>query len=157
MAINKGIQEVLAASIEHGKAGWYLDQVEVYDFGVEAEYVATANKFDNLSFSLLEELEALKDSPLELIMSFLNLEGGHGDKDPSPDFIARPMAKRRKAFASSSLAVGGVSATVPSPDSTLAVADYQISSLVIADGAVPSFEPHDDLFDSTILDKPVDS
>ncbi|GJU80037.1 hypothetical protein Tco_1282402 [Tanacetum coccineum] len=111
-------------------------------------------------------LEALKDSPLELIMSILTLEGGHGDEDPSPDHeillsdalaSSRDHAKRRKAFASSSSAVGGMSATIPSPKSTFAVADYQISSLVIADGAVPSFEPHDDLFDSTILDKPVDS
>ncbi|GJX38767.1 hypothetical protein Tco_0252070 [Tanacetum coccineum] len=40
---------------------------------------------------------------------------------------------------------------------TLAIANYQISSLAVVDTTVSTAEPHDDLFDATVLDKPVDS
>ncbi|GJR50856.1 hypothetical protein Tco_1401377 [Tanacetum coccineum] len=39
------------------------------------QQVAAVSDFENVSFSLLEELEALKDSSLALIMSALTLEG----------------------------------------------------------------------------------
>ncbi|GJX63108.1 hypothetical protein Tco_0296008 [Tanacetum coccineum] len=44
-------------------------------------------EFKNVSFSLLEELEALKDSSLALLMSVLTLEGDHSDVDPPPKFL----------------------------------------------------------------------
>ncbi|GKE40431.1 hypothetical protein Tco_1463836 [Tanacetum coccineum] len=74
-AINKGIQQGLEAGVEHGKAGRSFAQVEAYDPDVENKYVAAVNNFENVSFSLLEELKALKDSPLALIMFALTLEG----------------------------------------------------------------------------------
>nr|GEV82021.1 transposase (putative), gypsy type [Tanacetum cinerariifolium] len=77
MAINKGIQEGLEAGVEHGKAGRSLAKLEAYDSGVEGGYVSAVNELDNVSFSLLDQLEALKDSPLELVMSSLTLEGDH--------------------------------------------------------------------------------
>ncbi|GKB09279.1 hypothetical protein Tco_0837591 [Tanacetum coccineum] len=45
------------------------------------QQVAAVSDFENVSFSLLEELEALKDSSLALIMSALTLEG---DADYTP-------------------------------------------------------------------------
>ncbi|GJV07787.1 hypothetical protein Tco_1345443 [Tanacetum coccineum] len=71
--------EGLEASIKHGKAGRSL--IDAYDCGVGAAYVGAVNEFENLSFTLLEQLEALKDSPHELIMFALTLEGDSGDKD----------------------------------------------------------------------------
>ncbi|GKF57629.1 hypothetical protein Tco_0171166, partial [Tanacetum coccineum] len=59
LAINKGIQQGLEAGIEHGKA----------------------------CRSLAEELEALKDSSLALLMFVLTLEGDHSDADPPPKFL----------------------------------------------------------------------
>ncbi|GKA69940.1 hypothetical protein Tco_0776004, partial [Tanacetum coccineum] len=53
---------------------WVLSH-GAYDPDVESKYVAAVNDFENVSFSLLEELEALKDSPLALIMSDLTLDG----------------------------------------------------------------------------------
>nr|GEU81994.1 hypothetical protein [Tanacetum cinerariifolium] len=76
IAINKGIQQGLEAGVEHGKTSRSLAQVEAYNPGEENKYVAAVSDFGNVSFSLLEELEALKDSPLALIMSALTLEGG---------------------------------------------------------------------------------
>ncbi|GKG58543.1 hypothetical protein Tco_0594313, partial [Tanacetum coccineum] len=40
----------------------------------------------NVSLPLLDQLEALKDSPLELIMSSLTLEGSHGEENSTPEF-----------------------------------------------------------------------
>ncbi|GKC49042.1 hypothetical protein Tco_1071787 [Tanacetum coccineum] len=85
MAINKGIQQGLEAGIKNRKAGRTLSQVEAYDPAIETKYVAAVKEFKNVSFSLLEELEALKDSSLTLLMSTLTLEDDHSDVDPSPE------------------------------------------------------------------------
>ncbi|GKE41579.1 hypothetical protein Tco_1468863 [Tanacetum coccineum] len=133
MAINKGIQQGLEAGIKHGKAGRSLDKVEAYDFGVEAEYVAACGGLRDPN-SISHEI---------LLSDALGSSHDHAEK--------------RKAGASSSSAAGGPSIVVPAPDSSLVIADYQISSMAIGDDAVPSYEPHDDLFDTTVLDKPVNS
>ncbi|GJS75446.1 hypothetical protein Tco_0725327 [Tanacetum coccineum] len=86
LAIDKGFQEGLEAGIEHGKAGKSLSKVAAYDFGVEVAYVAAVNELESMPLPLLEQLEALKYSPLELLMSALTLEGGHGDEDPTLEF-----------------------------------------------------------------------
>ncbi|GJT70469.1 hypothetical protein Tco_1029755 [Tanacetum coccineum] len=185
----------LEAGIEHGKVSRSLAEVKDYDSGVEAEYVVVVSEFENVYLPLLEQLEALKDSSLELLMSSLTLEGGHGDEDLTPEFcrlqlvseqVIAPVyferggsrdpnsishkilfsdaivashdrAEKRKMGASSSSATGGPTIDVPSQDNSLIIADYQISSVAIVDGTVPTFEPLDDLFDTTILDKLVDS
>nr|GEU76391.1 hypothetical protein [Tanacetum cinerariifolium] len=82
MAINKGIQQVMEAGVEHGKAGRTLTHVEAYDPEVESKYVAVVEEFEHASFSQLEELEALKNSLLALLMFGLNLEDDHGDMVP---------------------------------------------------------------------------
>ncbi|GJZ21941.1 hypothetical protein Tco_0558980 [Tanacetum coccineum] len=174
MAINKGIKQGLEARIEHGKAGRSLGEVEAYDSRVEAEYVVTVNEFENVSFPLLEELKALKDSLLTLLMSSLTLEVTvpvyfecGGSRDPNSinheillsDALAasHDRAEKRKIGVSSSSPTSRPSIALPAPDSSYVIVDYQISSLAIGGVAVPSSEPHDDLFDTTMLDKPVDS
>ncbi|GKD23609.1 hypothetical protein Tco_1225312, partial [Tanacetum coccineum] len=74
------------AGIEHGKPGRSLAEIDDYDSGVGAAYVAAVNEFKNVSFTLLEQLEALKDSPFELLMSALTLEGDYVNEDPTPEF-----------------------------------------------------------------------
>ncbi|GKF71351.1 hypothetical protein Tco_0207465, partial [Tanacetum coccineum] len=162
LAINKGIQQGLEAGVEHGKAGRSLAQVEAYDPNVENKYVAVVNDFKNVSFSLLEELKALKDSPLALIMFALTLEG---DAESTPklhvvgsDAIPsiRGHAKKRGLVPSSSHAAGRVVSVVPVQDSSLGVMDYQVSTLVHTRDTVPVAQPHDDLFDTIVLDEPAD-
>ncbi|GJR16280.1 hypothetical protein Tco_0798932 [Tanacetum coccineum] len=139
MSINRGIQEGLEAGIKHGKDDRSLAEVEAYDSGLEL---------------------TLKDSPLELLMSSQTLEGDHCDEDPTPEFSAfHDRAEKRKVDTSSSLAVSETSIVVPFvsfQETSLVVADYKISSVAIVDDTVPFSEPHDDLFDTTVLDKPVD-
>ncbi|GKA18515.1 hypothetical protein Tco_0698430 [Tanacetum coccineum] len=75
-------------------------------------------------------------------------------------------AQRHRQGPSSSLVITEVAtsspddsslATTVTPLNTIVVADYQISSLAIFDNIVSTAEPHDDLFEATILDKPMDS
>ncbi|GKA82795.1 hypothetical protein Tco_0789543 [Tanacetum coccineum] len=168
LAINNVIQQGLEVGIEHEKAGRSLAQVEAYDPEVENKYVAAVGEFENVSFSLLEELEALKDSPLALIMSALTLEG---DVDSTPELrklqshemllldaipAIHERAEKRGLDSSSSLAADGTAANVPVQDSSLVVADYQISNLALTDVVVPVPQPHDDLFDTAVLDKHAD-
>nr|GEV32548.1 hypothetical protein [Tanacetum cinerariifolium] len=157
IAINKGIQQGLEAGIEHGKADRPLAQVEAYDPGNESRYMAAASEFENVSFSLLEELEGLKDSPLALIMSALNFKDDHGDTDVTPKFCLFQSSLGQDGLcASSCFASGGTSAPAPFQDSSLGVSDYQVSTLVHTGDAVPVTQPHDDFFDTTVLDRPAD-
>ncbi|GKD03652.1 hypothetical protein Tco_1178626, partial [Tanacetum coccineum] len=51
------------------------------DIDIEAKYLAAITDLENVPFHLLEDLVALKDSPIELLMASLTLEGGHGEED----------------------------------------------------------------------------
>ncbi|GKE74417.1 hypothetical protein Tco_1536458 [Tanacetum coccineum] len=73
--------EGLEAGIEHGKAKMDLKDVESYDVEVKTKYLAAVTDLENVPFPLLEDLVALKDSPIELLMASLTLEGGHGEED----------------------------------------------------------------------------
>nr|GEU88916.1 hypothetical protein [Tanacetum cinerariifolium] len=194
---NKGIQKGLEARIEHDNVGMSLAELEAYDSRVASGYVSAVNELENVSFPILDQLEALKDSPLELLMSSLTLEGDHGEEDSTPEFCklqlvseqvtvpvyykcsglrdpdsisheillsdalaaSHACAEKRKKGALLSLETGSPSIVMPSASSqetSLVVADYQISSVAIVDGTTPATKPHDDLFDTTILDKLVD-
>ncbi|GJZ46070.1 hypothetical protein Tco_0593666 [Tanacetum coccineum] len=164
MAINKGIQEGLEAGIEHGKA--------------------------NRS---LAELESLKDSPLELLVSSLTLEGDHGEDDPTPEFrklqlvsnqvtvlvyyersgsrdpgsishevllsdalTSRSHGEKHKKVSLDTCCPFVAMPYVSSQETYLVVAGYQVSSVAIFGDGAATTEPHDDLFDTTVQDKPVD-
>ncbi|GJV52172.1 hypothetical protein Tco_1447913 [Tanacetum coccineum] len=187
MAINKGMHQGLEAGVVHGQAGRPLTQIEAYDPKVEGKYVEAVYEFEDLSFSLLDELEGLKDAP----PSALTLKDSEGDKDissklsrfqPSLDQVTVPIysesgsiyrkmplsdaipsirrsAERRGLCPPSGIAPGEASGSAPSHDTTLAIADYQVSTLVLSgDGAsvdqLPVVEPHDDLFDASVLAEP---
>nr|GEV99713.1 hypothetical protein [Tanacetum cinerariifolium] len=144
LAINKGIQESLEAGIEHGKSGRSLAQVEAYDPGVKDEFVAAVADFENVSFSLLDELESIKDSPLASIMCALVLK----------DSQAADRRGLRLPFGST---LGEASGSAPPYNLTLGVADYQVSTLVLyGDGGSANqplvVQPHDDLFDTSVLE-----
>ncbi|GJW63362.1 hypothetical protein Tco_0115246, partial [Tanacetum coccineum] len=131
MAINKGIQQVLEAGI-------------------------------GVSFPLLDELESLKDSPLALIMSTLTLKDDQGNKDAAPEFALFQSSidqfvvpvYSKSSFIDREMLLSGA---IP----TTCITDYQVSTLFMAgDGGSanqpPVTQPHDDLFDTSILDKPGD-
>ncbi|GJT58321.1 hypothetical protein Tco_0993375 [Tanacetum coccineum] len=63
-----------------------LAELEAYDSRVAVGYVSAVNELENVSFPILDQLEALKDSLLELLMSSLMLEGDHGEDESMPEF-----------------------------------------------------------------------
>ncbi|GJU45103.1 hypothetical protein Tco_1202369 [Tanacetum coccineum] len=168
LAIDKGIQEGLEAGIEHGKSGRSLAQVEAYDPEVKNRYVVTVTDFENVSFTLLDELESLKDSPLASIVYALILKDDQGNVSSALELqrlylFVRVAAERRGLCLPSSSTAGGVAISAPLQDLSLGVVDYQVSTLTLADDEVlppppaTTQPPEDDLFDAAILDKLADA
>ncbi|GJV90743.1 hypothetical protein Tco_1538556 [Tanacetum coccineum] len=61
-AIEKGMQEGLAAGIEHGQAGRCLNDLEAYNPSAEADFNSAIQNLRGLDFPLLQELSAKKDA-----------------------------------------------------------------------------------------------
>ncbi|GJW35757.1 hypothetical protein Tco_0058677 [Tanacetum coccineum] len=61
-AIEKGMQEGLAAGIKHGQAGRCLSDLEAYNPSAEADFNFAIRDLRGLDFSLLRELSAKKDA-----------------------------------------------------------------------------------------------
>nr|GEV75276.1 hypothetical protein [Tanacetum cinerariifolium] len=75
LAIDKGMQTGLVASIDHRKAGRGLAEVAAYDPSVEERYVSVVLAFHGLDFNFLSQLESQKDVGIACIMESLCLEG----------------------------------------------------------------------------------
>ncbi|GKA55562.1 hypothetical protein Tco_0754634 [Tanacetum coccineum] len=73
-AIEKGMQEGLAAGIEHGQAGRYLSDLEAYNPSVEADFNSDVRDLRGLDFPLLRELFAKKDASTWDVMDLLRLD-----------------------------------------------------------------------------------
>ncbi|GKD16513.1 hypothetical protein Tco_1205671 [Tanacetum coccineum] len=64
--IAKGMSEGLEYGVEHGKASLELTAVEAYDPEVDDKYVVALYNLKDLNYLLIDELEQLKDAPLDL-------------------------------------------------------------------------------------------
>ncbi|GJS83073.1 hypothetical protein Tco_0749614, partial [Tanacetum coccineum] len=73
-AIEKGIQDGLAAGITHGQEGMVLTDVAAYNPSMEADYFSALQQLQRVNFSLLAELKSNKDASVETIMKILRLE-----------------------------------------------------------------------------------
>ncbi|GJS22694.1 hypothetical protein Tco_0451326 [Tanacetum coccineum] len=73
-AINKGMQDGLAAGIDYGKARRGLVDFSAYNPSAEADYVAAINALRVVDFPLLAQLESRKDGSMADIMDLLRLE-----------------------------------------------------------------------------------
>nr|GEU57984.1 hypothetical protein [Tanacetum cinerariifolium] len=74
-AIEKGMQDGLAASIDHGKARKGLVGVVAYNPSTKANYVSAVNALRAEDFPLLAQPESQKDANIADIMGLLHLEG----------------------------------------------------------------------------------
>nr|GEW42532.1 transposase (putative), gypsy type [Tanacetum cinerariifolium] len=72
--IAKGMSEGLKHGVEHGQAKLDLEAIEVYDPEAEAKYIAALHALKNLKYHLVDQLESLKDAPMDVIMASLHLE-----------------------------------------------------------------------------------
>ncbi|GJZ09337.1 hypothetical protein Tco_0543620 [Tanacetum coccineum] len=81
----KGISEGLQYGIEHGKVGRDLGDVEAYDPEANDKFVKALQDLKNLKYPIVDQLERLKDSPIDLIMASLHLESD--TEEDSPQWI----------------------------------------------------------------------
>ncbi|GJW10677.1 hypothetical protein Tco_1576504 [Tanacetum coccineum] len=64
--IAKGMSEGLKYGVEHGKAGLELTAVEAYDPEADSKYVDAFHDLKDLNYPLIDQLEQLKDAPLDI-------------------------------------------------------------------------------------------
>nr|GFC71175.1 transposase (putative), gypsy type [Tanacetum cinerariifolium] len=83
--IAKGMSEGLKHGLEHGHAQRTIESLEAYDPEAEAKFTATLQSLKDLKLPLLDQLEGLKDAPMDVIMASLYLEDDTGDD--APQFI----------------------------------------------------------------------
>nr|GEU73016.1 putative transposase (putative), gypsy type [Tanacetum cinerariifolium] len=82
--IAKGLSEGLRHGLEHGQAQRSLEFIEAYDLEAEAKFVAALQALKDLKYPLVDQLEGLRDAPMDVIMVALYLESDTGD-DASQD------------------------------------------------------------------------
>nr|GEX21193.1 transposase (putative), gypsy type [Tanacetum cinerariifolium] len=80
--IAKGMSEGLKHGVEHGKANLSLEAIEAYDSEAEAKYITTLHALKDLKYPIVDQLESLKDAPMDVIMASLHLESDTGDDAP---------------------------------------------------------------------------
>nr|GEX70515.1 putative transposase (putative), gypsy type [Tanacetum cinerariifolium] len=80
--IAKGMSEGLRHGVEHGQAQLTLESIEVYDPEAKTKYIAALQALKDLKYPLVDQLEGLKDAPMDVIMVALYLEIDSGDDAP---------------------------------------------------------------------------
>ncbi|GJX85050.1 hypothetical protein Tco_0335824 [Tanacetum coccineum] len=79
-AIEKGMQDRLAAGITHGKEGRKLTDVAAHNPFAEVDYVFALQQLQDVNFSLLADLKSNKDASVETVMNILRLEDPLAEK-----------------------------------------------------------------------------
>nr|GEU86616.1 hypothetical protein [Tanacetum cinerariifolium] len=77
--IAKGMIEGLRHEVEHGQAKLNVESIEAYDPEAEIKFVAALQALKDLKYPLVDQLEGLKDAPIDVIMAALYLEIETGD------------------------------------------------------------------------------
>ncbi|GJV18777.1 hypothetical protein Tco_1367797, partial [Tanacetum coccineum] len=92
----KGMSEGLKYGLEHGKAGRDLADVEAYDPEANNKLVKALQDLKELKYPMIDQLEKLKDAPIELIMTSLHLESDTGENAPQWIRDLRPSSSQLK-------------------------------------------------------------
>nr|GEZ69004.1 hypothetical protein [Tanacetum cinerariifolium] len=83
--VAKGMSEGLKHGVEHGYAQRTVESLEAYDLEAEAKFAAALQSLKDLKYPLLDQLEGLRDAPMDVIMASLYLESDTGGD--APQFI----------------------------------------------------------------------
>nr|GFA73554.1 transposase (putative), gypsy type [Tanacetum cinerariifolium] len=92
--VAKGMSEGLKHGIENGYAQRTVESLEAYDPEAEAKFATALQSLKDLKYPLLDQLEGLKDAPMDVIIAALYLESDtEGD---APQFISdlRPSSSQ---------------------------------------------------------------
>nr|GEY73372.1 transposase (putative), gypsy type [Tanacetum cinerariifolium] len=66
--VAKGMSEGLKHGVEHGHAQLTVESLEAYDPEAEAKFAAELQSLKDLKYPLLDQLEGLKDAPMDLAL-----------------------------------------------------------------------------------------
>ncbi|GKA15954.1 hypothetical protein Tco_0695701 [Tanacetum coccineum] len=80
--IAKGMSEGLKHGVEHGKASLDLEVIEAYNPEADTKYVAALHALRDLKYLMVDQLESLKDAPIDVIMASLHLESDSEEDAP---------------------------------------------------------------------------
>nr|GEW31446.1 hypothetical protein [Tanacetum cinerariifolium] len=80
--IAKGMSEGLRYRVEHGHAQINLESIKAYDPKAEVKYIAALQALKDLKYPLVDQLEGMKDTPMDIIMAALYLESNTGGDAP---------------------------------------------------------------------------
>nr|GEW25774.1 hypothetical protein [Tanacetum cinerariifolium] len=83
--IAKGMSEGLKHRVEHGKAKVDLAAIEAYDPEADIKFVMALHALKDLKYPLVDQLEKLKDSPIDVIMASLFLKSD--SREDAPQWI----------------------------------------------------------------------
>nr|GEW15977.1 hypothetical protein [Tanacetum cinerariifolium] len=92
--IAKGMSDGLKHGVEHRKANLSLEAIEAYDPEAEAKYIAALHALKDLKYPIVDQLESLKDAPMDVIMSSLHLESDTRDDAPQWIHELRPCSSQ---------------------------------------------------------------
>nr|GEV00683.1 hypothetical protein [Tanacetum cinerariifolium] len=92
--IVKGMSERLKYGVEHGKANLSLEAIEAYD--PKTKYISALHALKDLKYPMVDQLESLKDAPIDVIMASLHLESDTGDDAPQWIRELRPSSSQLK-------------------------------------------------------------
>nr|GFA79329.1 hypothetical protein [Tanacetum cinerariifolium] len=92
--VAKGMSEGLKHGVEHGHAQLKVESIEAYDPEAEAKFVAALQSLKDLKYPLFDELEGLKDAPMDVIMAALYLESDTGEDAPQYIRDLRPSSSQ---------------------------------------------------------------
>ncbi|GKC99652.1 hypothetical protein Tco_1169927 [Tanacetum coccineum] len=73
-AIEKGMQDGLAAGITHGQEGRVLTDIDSFNPSAESDYIYALQELQDMNFSLLAELKSNKDASTKTLMNILRLD-----------------------------------------------------------------------------------
>ncbi|GJX66417.1 hypothetical protein Tco_0300760 [Tanacetum coccineum] len=85
-SIEKGIQDGLAAGIDHGRTGRSLADIVAYNPPVQVDFNSALQELCEVDFRLLANLKSHKDASIEDVMNLLRLESPLADA-PSMDSL----------------------------------------------------------------------
>nr|GEW27026.1 transposase (putative), gypsy type [Tanacetum cinerariifolium] len=77
--IAKSMSEGLMHGVKHGQAQLNVESVEAYNPEAEAKFVVALQALKDLKYPLVDQLEGLKDAPMDAIMAALYLKSDTGD------------------------------------------------------------------------------
>ncbi|GKA75099.1 hypothetical protein Tco_0781477 [Tanacetum coccineum] len=94
--IAKGMSEGLKHEVEQGMAKLDLGAIDAYDPKGDTKYVAALHALKDLKYPLVDQLEKLKDAPVDLIMVSLHLESDFREDAPQWIHELRPSSSQLK-------------------------------------------------------------